>query len=257
MQDEKFYYEQIISKLVQAIEDEKSVKTIKVVRNSTIQGRVGYHEVDIYWEFTDGEINYNTVIQVKDWNKKIGNTELFKLLSILRDIPGQTAGVLVTQPVYQKVTHDLARDVGITLYELKMPLDQKVWESVIENVQVKVDAEWAKAEKERLGMGDQQIKLGGEPKTLFIYDAERNCIDSVQGIFNKYIKESRSRNDYSMQTVVHEFTEPVFLQTGDELFPMVKLDKIGFDLMFFDSAEVSGGEMLSYMLDNVLNYFRS
>jgi hypothetical protein len=254
MQENKLYQETIISKLVQAIVTEQSVQTIKLEQNTTIQGRTGTHEVDVYWEFTDGEITYKLVIQTRDWNKTVGNNELFRLLSILRDIPGQTAGACFTQPVYQKVTKELARDVGITLYELLLPMDEHIWEPIIRQVQLQVDAEWAKAEKERLGLGDQQVQLGGDPKSMFIYDANGNCLDSVQGLFNEYCKQSRQAGKYDRQTITHQFRDE-YLQTNDEQFPMLKLDRVTFDLEFFDAAEVQGEEMLGTILASVLRYF--
>lgn len=255
MHDKQLYHETIVSKIVQAIASDQSVQTIKIEHNTTIQGRTSTHPVDIYWEFTDGEITYKTIIQAQHWDKAIGNNELFRLLSILRDIPGQTAGALFTQPVYQKVTKDLARDVGITLYELMLPLDDHVWEPVVTPVQLKIDEAWAKAEKERLGMGEQQVQLGGEPKTMFIYDEDGNCLDSVQGIFDDYIKKNRVAGRYEEQTITHEF-QGAYLKTYDELFPMLKLDKLIFKLTFFDSSEVQGEEMLSAILTSVLRYFR-
>lgn len=256
MEEKNSGFEVLTEKIVQAIAVENSVQTLKVEHNATIQGRTGAHPVDIYWEFTDGEVTYKTIFQTRDWDKAVGNNELFCLLSVLRDIPGQVAGVLFTQPVYQKVTRQLARDVGITLYELQAPVEDEVWQPVVGNVDIKIDADWAKAEKARLGLGDQQFRLGGEPKELFIYNANGLCIDSVQGIFNDYIKQQRAGLNFARQTITHEFKETVFLQTNDELFPRLKLDRISFVLEFFDSTEVQGEEMLHRILLSVLSYFR-
>ena len=249
-------HEILIDKIIHAIAMENSVETIKVEHNTSIEGRTGTYPVDVYWEFTDGEIIYKTIIQAGYWDKVVGNNELFRFLSVLRDITGQVAGVLFTQPVYQKVTHQLARDVGITLYELQTPVEHDIWQPVIGNVDIKIDADWARAEKERLGMGDQQIRLGGEPKELFIYDAGGSCIDSVEGVFNDYIKNQRASQEFGEQTIHHEFKDSAFLQTNDELFPLLKLERISFDLSFVDSTEVQGEEMLHNILLSVLSYFR-
>ncbi len=253
---EKDHAQAMVDKLVQAITANRSVRTIKAEAGASLQGRNGSHQVDVYWEFSDGEITYKTIIQTSYWDKVIGNNELFRLLSTLRDIPGQVAGVLFTQPVYQKLTRELARDVGIALYEVRLPVEHGVWEPLIDNINIRIDAEWAKAEKERLGLGEQQVQLGGEPKAMFIYDAAGNCIDSVQGVFNDYIKNSRAGRQFEQQTIVHEFGEPAYLQTTDEQFPQVKLNQIVFDLTFFDSTEVQGEEMAEHILADVLKYFK-
>ncbi|HWR05759.1 hypothetical protein [Sporomusa sp.] len=244
-------YQQAVRDIYEAIAGETAVKTIKAQYNAVIEGRTATHETDVYWEFTDGDITYKTIIQAKE---QVSLGELFTFLRIVRDIPGQVMGVIVTQPVYKKDIKDMAANAGIILYELFAPLAADVWEPVIGNVQINVDKAWVKEAKEQAGLGDELIQMNANPKYTFIYDESGNCVDSVQGVFDHYGKQSNAPAD-KLQTVVHTFAKSVFLQTNHELVPFIKLDNITFDLEFVNTNQMPGEEMLTQVLDKTLKYF--
>jgi len=164
------FYEKAIRDIYDAIAQEQSVRTLNTQYPATIQGKTSVHAADIYWEFTDGDIIYKTVIQAKE---TVTLGELFSLVRIIRDIPGQTTGVLITQPVYKKDIKEMAANAGIILYELLEPSGQDLWEPVVDNIQINVDKEWVKKEKERVGLGDEQVQISANPKYSFIYDENR------------------------------------------------------------------------------------
>jgi hypothetical protein len=247
-------YQTIIEEIYTHIQEEETVNTINVQQNATIAGKTTGHFVDIYWEFTDGDLRYKTVIYTRDWDKTAGNLELFRFLSLIRDIPGHTTGVFFTQPLYDKDTKAFAADAGIMLYEVREPVAGQA-EPVVCNPRINVDLAWAKQEKERVGLGDQLIQTSGDPKYLYIYDENGNCLDSVQGILNTYIQ--KHKDDTSVQTlpVMHVFGGPVFLQTDNDLFPMVKLQSIAFDLEFVSEPLFDGRETVKYILEKTLSYY--
>jgi len=256
MSDTILYHEKILHNFITAIETENSVKTIQFQQNATIQGRISTHQVDAYWEFTDGDITYKTIIQVNGWDKVVSNAEMYRFVLLLRDIPGQVTGVLFTQPVYEKRIKDMAQDAGVVLYEIKIPSDsQSIWEPSVENVRINVDTDWVRNEKERLGLQNELIQVGGNPKYLYIYDEAGNCIDSVQGVFDTYVKKNRGNYQLDKQEIIHTFAGEAFLQTDNELFPLVKLLNITFDLSFVDSTELEGEELVQNILGSVLKFY--
>ncbi|QDR83009.1 hypothetical protein [Sporomusa termitida] len=244
-------YQQAVYDMYAAIAGAAAIKTIKAQYNAVIEGRTETHEADIYWEFTDGDIIYKILIQAKE---QVSLGELFSFLRIVRDIPGQVMGVIVTQPVYKKDVKDMAANAGIILYELLAPLTAGIWEPVISNIRINVDAAWVKAAKEQAGLGDEMIQMNANPKYTFLYDENGNCVDSVQGVFDYYGKERNSAGT-EQEKIVHSFAEPVFLQTHHEMVPFIKLDNITFDLEFVNANQMPGEEMLGQVFEKTLKYF--
>lgn len=244
-------YQQAVREIYEAIAGIDTVTTCKAQINAVIEGRTSTHEADVYWEFTDGDITYRVVIQSKE---QTSMAELFVFLRMLRDIPGQVMGVIVTQPVYQKDIKDMAVSAGILLYELTDPIATAVWEPVVSNVQVNVDKVWVKQAKEQAGLGDEPVQVSADPKYSFIYDDAGNCLDTVQRIFDEYGKRQQTSGD-GPQTIVHTFAAPAFLQTNHVLVPFIKLDNITFDVELANINHRAGEEMLADILENILQYF--
>ena len=247
-------HEQLIPEIADHIGRITAVETKRAECNAVVEGRTDSHPVDVYWEFTDGDITYKTVIKASAWDKAATNRELFSFVSLLRDIPGQTTGVYFTQPIYDKDTLKLARDAGVLLLELPGADGAPLKEPVIHNAGIQVDEEWVKAQKERLGIEDQTFQFSGDPKYLFLYDAEDNCIDSVHGVISDYIDRTRDGNT-DKTTVRHFFENPVFLQVDNDLMPRVKLMGISFDLEYIDPLANVGEEIVQFILDYVLRYY--
>ena len=251
MNNENFY-EKAVRDIYEAIAREKTVKTLTARHKESIEGRTSTHEIDIFWEFTDEDITYKTVIQARETTTLAA---LFAMVRIIRDIPGQTIGVIITQPVYQKDIKDMAASAGIILYELIPPVTQDVVEQVVDNVRINVDKDWVKAEKQRGGLGDEPVQVTNQPKYAFLYDEQGRLLDSVQGIFDSYGKQRELALVGRKQSIVHTFSAPVFLQTNHELVPFVKLTSIDFDLEFMNANELPGEEMVEYILDKVFRFF--
>lgn len=243
-------YQQAVREIYEAIAGENSVKTLKAQYNAVIEGRTASHDADVYWEFTDGDITYKAVIMAQE---QTSLAKLFAFLRVIRDIPGQVMGVVVTQPIYQKDIKEMAANAGILLYELVAPVAAEVWEPVISQVNVQIDKEWVKQAKEQAGLGDEPIQMNADPKYTFIYDEAGNCLDTVQGVFDQYGQKIQAGQD--KQTIVHTFPVPAFLQTNHELVPFIKLENITFDLELVNVNHSPGEDMLDYILDNILEYF--
>lgn len=248
--------EQLIEKIGNGIAQLEGITTTALVRNGTVQGRLDTHPADLYWEFTDGDITYKTVIQVQLWEKEVTNTDVFKFVSLLRDIPGQTTGVLFTQPVYHKDTRQLAKEAGVLLFELSAEAAAPRREAVVCNPNIQVDTVWAQAEKERLGMESETFQFSGEPKYLFLYDGENNCVDTVHGIIADCLQSRGECSTEERISVHHYFEQPTFLQIDNEFIPRVKLASIEFDIAYIDPNENMGADIAQIILEHVLGYYK-
>lgn len=115
-------YEEIVRDIFEAILAQDTVKTIEIERHVLLKGRAAQHEVDVFWRFEAGGIEYRTIMQVKDWSSKVKQGHLLQFKGVLDDLPGQVRGVFVARSGYQRGAKSFAQSNGIRLFELtRMP----------------------------------------------------------------------------------------------------------------------------------------
>lgn len=66
---------------------------------------------------------------------------------------------------------------------------------------------------------NENIKTSSDPKHLFIYDAAGNCLESLEAIFNKYIKEAEHK-DGSIKSNLPEWSSSEKLPNALPLLAM-------------------------------------
>lgn len=246
--------EMITQKIVETIRSEKDLMDMAVEVKTEIEGRTASYPVDLYMEFgAEDGINYKIIVQTATVDQELNKNELFHFANVLQDISGQVLGVVFTQPVYDKLVQDVAKDVGVMLYEMRNLEDQPVWEPNVSNVKVEVDKEWVKAEREKYGIDDTPIQAGGHPKYMYLYDEEDLCIDSVEGIFNGHIKERQETKEFEPISIRHAFDKhAAYLKTEHALIPKVKLKEISFDISFRNVTALDGKEIVRNILRTAL-----
>lgn len=246
--------ELITRKIIETIDAEKELEEVTVNVGAEVEGRTASYPVDIYLEFNaQNGTKYKIIIQVQRVDHELGKHELFHFANILQDISGQVMGVIFTRPVYDKLVQDVAKDVGIMLYEMRNLGDQPVWEPNISNVNIDVDKEWVRAEREKYQLDDTPMQSGGHPKYMYLYDDDDLCVDSVEGIFNAHIKQKRERDDFTPARIQHEFKEKaVYLKTDGSPIPKVKLRGISFDISFRNVTAFDGSEIVRNILRTAL-----
>jgi hypothetical protein len=112
-------YEILTQAIFQSIFDQTALLNIDVRRNVVLEGKTISHQIDIYWKFEIGEVQYETVVQAKDWDKPVDQGALLQFKSVLDDLPDQPKGIFVTRTGYQSGAKEYALAHGILLYELK------------------------------------------------------------------------------------------------------------------------------------------
>src|ERR1700680_825353 len=95
-------YELLVQEIFQQLLNQSSVPNILVQHDVAKQGLETTHQIDVYWEFTLADITHRIVVQAKNWAKRVDKGELLKFESVLRDLPGQPLGIMVTAQGYQK-----------------------------------------------------------------------------------------------------------------------------------------------------------
>ena len=73
------------------------------------------HQIDLLWTFTIAGIDHQTIVQARDWNQKIKQEAVSAFNDILKDIPGQPRGVIVTRTGFQQGAKQAADFHGMGL----------------------------------------------------------------------------------------------------------------------------------------------
>ena len=112
-------YENLVQVIFQSIVLQRDYPNLSVKRNVILQGKTTSHQIDIYWKFEVGGVQYETIVQAKDWNKPVDKSHLLAFKAILDDLPGQPRGIFVTRSGYQAGAKEFALAHGILVYELR------------------------------------------------------------------------------------------------------------------------------------------
>lgn len=75
----------------------------------------------VLWEFSLAGIKFRVVIQAKDWKKKVSLPAIDTFANVLRDLPGQPRGIIVTKRGIQSGGVDYARAHGIEIFDVADP----------------------------------------------------------------------------------------------------------------------------------------
>ena len=246
--------ENIRQKIVEAIKGEEDLNNMVVEIDTNVEGKTASYPVDLYLACTaDNGLNYKILIQTKTAEQTLEKSDLFHFANILQDVQGQVLGVIFTQPVYDKVVQSVAKDVGIMLYEVPAEENQIVWEPAVSDIKIDVDKEWVKAEKEKHQLGDAPIQSGGDPKYMFLYDEQDLCVNTIEGIFDQYIKDVTAKGEYKTVSIQHQFTgSAIYLNTEHELIKRVKLNSLSFTINFRKLSTLDGLDMVKNILRTAL-----
>lgn len=214
----------LIDEMITVIQNDPTVETLEITRGALVEGRTCEHKVDLYWKFKSHDIVYQALIDASHYNEeKLNKKMLFQAFSAANDVNGQVVGVLLTRPIMDQAVKELAEKSRIILCEVGEGIAKQILEPVVQRMNITFDREWIKAEKERLGIADKQINFQGNPKYLFIYDEEENCIDSLEGVVSSILSEKVKSGYLDTEDIDHLFAGPTYLKIDDEFFPKVKI----------------------------------
>lgn len=112
-------YEKLTEVIFRAIFLRDQVPNLTVERDIILQSTLGPHQIDVFLRFELGGIEYQTIVQTKNWSKPVDKFQLFGFKHILDHLPGQPRGIFVTRSGYQSGAKEVALKLGILIYELK------------------------------------------------------------------------------------------------------------------------------------------
>lgn len=116
-------YERFVQEVYQAVLTAEGKDTIKVEHDVKLQGTSGQeHQIDVYWEYRQGGITYQTAIECKFYKDSIGIGKVRDFYGVLSDIPN-LRGIMATAKGYQSGALQFAKSKGIGLQIIRSPED--------------------------------------------------------------------------------------------------------------------------------------
>ncbi len=248
--------DKLIEDMIVAIKNDTTVETLEITRDALVEGRTCEHRVDLYWKFKSRDIVYQALIDASHYNEeKISKKMLFQAFSAANDINGQVVGVLLTKPIMDPAVKELAEKSRIVLCEVGEGIAKQILEPVVSRMNINFDREWIKVEKERLGIADKQINFKGNPKYLFIYDEEGNCIDSLEGVVQGILHDKAQSGYFDIEDIDHIFDAPTYLKIDDDYFPKVKILGLVVTAEIKKTALVGTGDVIENIKVQVMKQF--
>lgn len=262
-------YENLTQRIFSEILNQNSVNTIKVEQNVKLKGITTNHQIDVYWEFDVGNINYKTIVQAKDWGKPVDQGELLKFKAVIEDLPSQPKGIFVTKTGYQKGALEYAISQGIALYELRKPIDSdwkgKTREIIIElsmfiphtsNININVDTEWMKNEikNNQIPKTDlKDVKISGYTDQMYLYNSRKKKKGTVKQILDSLTPSGFK--EFKQTNKIHTFANPTFIDTNIPSLPKAKIQSISATVAVYktiEKVEIKGDDIVSFILKNIL-----
>lgn len=229
-------YEELVQEVFQAIlnfeNDKIGYKRIEVQRNVILNGKTGCsHQVDVYWAFSLGGIEYKTIIEAKDWKSKVKMEQINSFKTVLEDIPGYPKGVYVSRSGYQSGAVTAAKHHGIKLVviEPEKPVIRVLIENKVtfyDGVILDIDEEWL--EKEKIDQSDLERlskKTTQESAVLLSYTnkevrlSELMCQDAIPYYYEE---------DNVCHIIEKSLEGTWFWLTGDKKIPRIKITSYTF-----------------------------
>jgi hypothetical protein len=175
-------YEHFVQEVYQAILTAEGKDTVKVKHNVKLQGTSGQeHQIDVYWEYKQGGITYQTAIECKFYKDSIGIGKVRDFYGVLSDIPN-LRGIVATARGYQSGALQFAKSKGIELQIIRSPEDADydwlnlnlklrghVAKVLWHELSLVPDLDWCLG----IGMRPEELRVTGEGGATKIYLEDR------------------------------------------------------------------------------------
>jgi len=120
-------YEALAEYVVTALTAGALVTTIKLERDVRVQGKATTHQIDVLWEFQDGEHQCTVLFECRSYKRRLTQGAVLGWRGVVQDIAsmrGDCEGVMLTSTGYQSGARDVADTYGIVILELRAPTDK-------------------------------------------------------------------------------------------------------------------------------------
>lgn len=239
-------YEKFVASIHEVIinaEKTSHLQNIKIELNKKITDNFGIHrEFDIYWKFKIGEIDYETIIECKDYKNKVSIDKIDSIIGKIKDISKKLTAIFATTQGYQKGAKEKAQKNGIELLIIREQKESD-WHAkdgtpYIKDVNIRLiidnparityfnpipDYEWVKSNT-AIKDGDT-IEYSGLNNNIFINDLTKNQKYSLYDLANKLTPTGDKKYGHFKKIVK---LEDAFLEMQD-----LKLKILGYNIEYY------------------------
>lgn len=253
MAHEDTEYERLTQEIYQALNDSEDVKAIDVKHNVKMEGKSGCnHQIDVYWEFEMMGETHKVAIECKNFKThpvSVGRVRDF--FGVLHDI-GNIKGIFVTKVGYQSGAKKYADYYGISLKEIRFPIDDD-WEGRIKEISLKVSAFsiHIKERKVNLDMDwifDNTSYKEGDTMQISAMNNELNIIDENGNFIMNFLElEDSLPREYKEEFDLKyskTFTNG-FLQSDMEIPLKIKSIDYVYDVIEYNHESLLDGEQIA------------
>ena len=214
-------YELFVKEIYECLNQADGLTDIEIQHDVKLKGASGVeHQIDIFWKFTKGSVNYKVAIECKDYTRPVSKEKIMAFHSVLTDI-GNIHGIFASKMGYQKGAKEYADSYGIQLMEIRHPLESD-WKGRMKNIHLNFHMKGINNIRPEIFVDLDRMK---EKKEL---PQERECTmfrsDQVQVSFDKMIIGDEVVTENSSKTM-------------QELFEELPTDELGKDKKFLFSFE--------------------
>jgi Restriction endonuclease len=220
-------HELLVKAIYKALLNQDQVKNLEITQNAKIQGTHSCHQIDVYWRFQSGGIDYETIVQVKKEKRPATQGHIHTFESVANDIPGHPKGIFVTQAGYQSGAIKHARGVGINLIQLNeavavtpsitmtdlsqakmellpnaLAMRVTVYNTSVTRINLGFDEGWAKDMGWSLMPAFQRSSI----KALYLVNDEGLPQETLHARVQHFVQHSPSGGEMQL-----EFTDPTYL----------------------------------------------
>lgn len=116
-------YELFVKDVYERLNAVDGLSDVKIQHDIKLTGAAGVeHQIDVYWTFSKGGVNYRVAVECKDYNRKVSKDRIQSFHDVLHDI-GNIYGIFVTKMGFQSGAIEYAKKYGIQLMEIRHPID--------------------------------------------------------------------------------------------------------------------------------------
>lgn len=130
-------YELFVKDVYECLNRADGLSDVQIQHDVKLMGAAGVeHQIDIFWTFKIGGVNYKVAVECKDYNSHVSKEKIEAFHSILHDI-GNIHGIFSSKMGFQSGAILYAQKYGIQLMEIRKPIDSD-WEGRIKDIHVEM-----------------------------------------------------------------------------------------------------------------------
>ena len=258
-------YELFVKKIYECLNREDGLSDIKVQHDVKLTGASGVeHQIDIFWAFDKGGINYKVAIECKDYKGKVSKEKIAAFHDILHDI-GNIHGVFVSKNGFQSGAREYASKYGIQIMEIRHP-DNADWEGRIKEIQIVLRILTIEHERVHILINEEEIKSMGisvTDKEAILANTARTVIEfDTMTVKGEVISKNGSKTLLELINLLKREDagkgfKCLFVFTGGFLYcndKVLPIESLGFIYDVKESIElinINGDEIIKAIVKNI------